>query len=156
MFGKLVYLINVIEMHPMKCQGKQICWTTCKREIDVRGRDIWFQARDETETSHTTFSMRNVNCVSRLSRDGNYIPAHKGRITKDNWYNCALTKWDSILLSFDDEPTDKENKASEKKQVEQVTVMSSLCHCCHSVHCWLQKSSRVVEVVILHRFKYIC
>ena len=62
----------------------------------------------------------------------------------------------SYLLSrFDDEPTDKENEAGEQKQVEQIAMMSGLGHRRHSAHRWLQKSSRVVKVIILQNFKQI-
>jgi len=33
---------------------KNILWTTCIRDIDVRDQDIWFQVRDETHIFYET------------------------------------------------------------------------------------------------------
>jgi len=42
-----------IELDAFKCQGKHykiVYWSTCKRDLVVRDRDVWFSVRDETET----------------------------------------------------------------------------------------------------------
>jgi len=51
-----------------------VCWTTCKQDIDVR--DIWFQVRDEIETSqhfsetrptHLKLHLETISPFSRVS-----------------------------------------------------------------------------------------
>jgi len=51
----MLYKLNKadIELDAFKCQGKQyknVYWSTCKRDLVVRDRDVWFSVRDKTET----------------------------------------------------------------------------------------------------------
>ena len=54
------------------------------------------------------------------------------------------------LPSFDNEPTDKEHKTGKEQYIQQVAVVTELCHRRHSTHCCTQEATGIVKVIVLH------
>jgi len=53
-----------------------------------------------------------------------------------------------MLAGFDDEPADKEDEHSKEQQIENVAVVTSLSHRCHSGHSGLQETTTLVKVIV--------
>jgi len=65
----------------------KICWTTCKQEIYIRDRDIWFKVRD---LIHFLSDQDVWNCVSRpRNRDGDYIPGANNTKPSCSYKTCT-------------------------------------------------------------------